>query len=119
MKSTKVRPTMRSLRKAVLATSMLAIAATSLSAQKVKIGYDKSVDFQKYSTYVWAKLSTQPARPMLVASVIGAVDNELKSKNLQRRDDAADLIVVPAGGHDFGLNVAADTPVMPGYSGPP
>lgn len=90
-----------------------------MSAQKVKVGYDKSVEFSKYRTYSWARPSAPPLRPYLYATVIGAIESELAGKGLQLIEKDADLILMAAGGVDFGNSMLASAPVMPVYGGPP
>jgi len=98
---------------------LLASSCISLFAQKISVGYDKSTDFRKFTTYTWAQPSAPPTRPLLYESVVGSVDYELKAKGLTRTDDHGDLILIPAGGMEFGLNVAAPAPYIPSYSGQP
>ena len=93
--------------------------ATSAFAEKVKVGYDKSVDFSLYKTYTWTEPAMPPTRPMLYATVVGTVEDELKKKGLQRVDKNGDLILMPAGGIEFGINTAAGTPILPTYAGAP
>jgi hypothetical protein len=93
--------------------------ATSVFAQKIKVGYDKSVDFSRYKSYTLAEPGVQPTRPLLYASIVGSIDHELTSKGFARTQSDGDLILVPAGGTEFGLNQAAGTPISPTYSGPP
>ena len=64
-------------------------------------------------------LSVPPARPLLYASIVGSIDQELKAKGLARTDNAGDLILIPAGGMEFGLTSVAGTPIMPSYGGSP
>src|SRR5579862_5635199 len=80
---------------------------TSAVAQKVKVGYDKSVDFSKYKTYTWAKPSMPITRPLLYEMVVGAIDNQLAKRGLQRTDQNGDLILMGSGGIDVALNQAA------------
>jgi uncharacterized protein DUF4136 len=97
----------------ILASSIMAFA------QKVKVGYDKGADFSKYTTYTWVEPSPPPSRPLLYLSIVGSVDYELKAKGLTRVEKDADLLLMPAGGMEYGMNVAASTPVSPTYGGPP
>ncbi len=99
-----------------LAVVLLSIIAY---AQKVKVGYDKSVDFSQYKTYEWTQPATPPTRPLLYMMVVDAINYELKAKGLAVIDKKGDLILTPAGGAEFGVNIAAGTPIMPGYGGPP
>jgi hypothetical protein len=93
--------------------------ATTAFAEKVKVGYDKSVDFSRYKTYTWTEPAMPPTRPMLYATVVGTVEDELKKKGLQRVDKNGDLILMPAGGIEFGINTAVGTPVLSTYAGAP
>lgn len=108
-----------SLNKLRLCFLVAAISITNAFAQKVSVGYDKSTDFAKYVSYTWAQPGSAPARPLLYASVVGAIDQELKAKGLSRTDSGGDLTLVPAGGMEFGLTSVAGTPIMPSYGGSP
>lgn len=107
------------LSKLILCLLVAAIPTTSAFGQKVSVGYDKSADFSKYASYTWAEPSSPPARPLLYASIVGSIDQELKAKGLVRTDSAGDLILIPAGGMEFGLTSVAGTPIMPSYGGSP
>jgi Domain of unknown function (DUF4136) len=96
-----------------LLVSVLPLAAF---AQKVRRGYDKGTDFGKFKSYTWAEPTMPVTRPLLYQSVVGAVDNELKSKGLTRVEHDGDLILIPQGGMEFGLNQAASTPIVSSYS---
>jgi hypothetical protein len=100
------------------AICLLIVISPMAFAQKVKVGYDKSADFSKFHSYSWAEPETPPARPFLYANVVGAVDEELKAKGLVNTASNADLILIPAGGMEFGLNAGGSTPVAPTFSGP-
>jgi Domain of unknown function (DUF4136) len=43
----------------------------------------------------------------------------LKAKGLTRTERDGDLALTPAGGMEFGLNVATGTPILPTYGGAP
>jgi hypothetical protein len=107
------------LSKLILCLLSAAIPTTNAFAQKVSVGYDKSADFSKYASYKWAEPALPPARPLLYASIVGSIDDALKAKGLARTDSTSDLILIPAGGMEFGLSSAAGTPIMPSYGGAP
>ena len=88
-------------------------------AQKVKVGYDKSVDFSKYKTYTWEEPAMPPTRPHLYATVIGSVDGELQTKGLSRVEQNGDLILIPAGGIGFAIVASGGKPLSPTFTGPP
>jgi Domain of unknown function (DUF4136) len=96
----------------------LLIAAFALTAfaQKVRVGYDKGTDFRTFKSYTWAEPSMPVTRPLLYESVIGTVDQELKSKGFTRVERDGDLVLIPEGGMEFGLNVAASTPIISSYA---
>jgi len=64
------------------AVVMLLAGSSVVSAQKVKVGYDKTADFSKYTTYTWAPPGVPPTRPLLYRHVVGAIDEHLKSEGL-------------------------------------
>jgi hypothetical protein len=99
--------------------SLVIVLGTGAAGQKVKVGYDKSVDFSTYTSYTLMDPSTPPTRPLLYASVIGWADKILTSKGLIVIEKDGDLLLVPSGGTEFGLNTKAGTPIMPSYSGAP
>jgi hypothetical protein len=107
------------LNKCCLCLLVAIVASSHVFAQKVNVGYDKGADFSKYASYTWADPSLPPTRPMLYASIVGSIDHELKAKGLARTDSAGDLILIPAGGIDFGMAGVAGTPIMPSYGGAP
>jgi hypothetical protein len=92
---------------------------TCLSAQKVKVGYDKSADFSKFKTYTRLEPSMPPTRPVLYNFVVGSIDSELSAKGLRRVDKNGDLVLELAGGVDYGIAVAPGAPLTSSYSGPP
>ena len=66
----------------VLITMLLAIAVPAWS-QKIKVVYDKQLNFSQFKTFAWAPHGAV-AHPMLAADVVGAIEDELKSRGLQR-----------------------------------
>ena len=102
-----------------IAVLMTILSIGTVFAQKVQVGYDKSVDFSRYKSYEVAEPVVQPTRALLYASILGSVDHELKTKGLARAQSESDLILITEGGTEFGLNQAAGTPISPTYSGVP
>jgi len=89
------------------------------SAQKVKVGYDKSTDFSKYHTYTWAKPQMPATRPLLYEYVVNSIDAQLQAKGFSKAERDGDLTLVPAGGIEYGSNLPVGTPILPVYGGPP
>jgi len=98
---------------------LMASLPISSSAQKVKVGYDKSTDFLKFKSYTLTEPSPPPSRPLLYMSIVGSITGELKAKGFVRAEKDGDLILIPAGGMEFGLNMAAGTPIINSYGGAP
>jgi len=110
---------MRDSRSKLCIGLFIAAATTSVFAQKVKVGYDKSADFAKYKTYTWAPPAMPPTRPLLYETVVGTVDRELNSKGLKRTDKNGDLTLIGAGGVGFAIAVSSGTPLSSTFTGPP
>jgi hypothetical protein len=92
---------------------------TCLSAQKVKVGYDKSADFSKFKTYTRLEPAMPPTRPVLYNFVVGSIDSNLSAKGLRRVDKNGDLVLELGGGVDYGMAVAPGAPLTSSYGGPP
>jgi hypothetical protein len=52
-------------------------------AQKIKVTYDKQLNFEQFKTFAWAPQGAV-AHPMLAANVVGAIEQELKARGLQK-----------------------------------
>lgn len=77
------------------------LASTVAYGQKVKVDFDRSIDFSKYKTFAWADGS--PARnPFISDMITSALETELASRGLVKNADAPDLkiAVIAAIGMD-------------------
>lgn len=81
----------------------VAASCTFAFAQKVKVEYDKSVDFSRYKSYTLERPVAQPAKPLLYVSVVSSIRNELEAKGLISKEADGDLTLVLSGGLDYGL----------------
>ncbi len=82
----------KSLSKPILVTVAVLVLVTICLA-KLKVDYDKSVDFSKYKTYAWVT-GWPAANPLADAAIQGAIDAELQKRGLQQVEAKdADLIV--------------------------
>jgi len=89
---------------------LLLFAALSAScgyAQKVKVGYDKTTDFSKYKSYSLQLPAAESNRPLLFASVVGSIRNEIESRGLVNKENDADLVAVVTGDLDYGMSSAS------------
>ena len=97
---------------------VLAVGLSSLAAaQKVKVEYNKSEDFNKYKTYSWIKREAEYMRPLLAADIIGAVDQQLQAKGLKKLAEGGDLVVAGYGTVDTDMSIAGMPDVI--YYFPP
>ena len=103
----------------VLSALILFSLSSTTFAQKIKVGYDKSVDFSRYKTYTWAEPAMPPTRPMLYSTVVASVDENLQSRGMQRVDKNGDLTLNPAGGIEYGISGVAGTPILSTYGTQP
>jgi hypothetical protein len=88
-----------------------------VSGQKVKVDYDKSIEFTTFKTFTWGQLG--PARmPILRLNIIGAVNEQLAAKGLVEVEKDADLMVTYAGDMVGESNQGVSAPSYPGYAGP-
>jgi len=76
-------------------------------AQKVEVGFDKSADFSKYKSYSLQMPSVETNRPLLYASVVGSIKNEIESKGLTNKESDGDLIAVVTGSLDYGMGAGS------------
>ena len=100
-------------------TTVLVVIASVAPAQKVEVGYNKEADFTQFKTYSWVPRQTQTARPLLVANIMAAIDEQLQNKGLQKVESNADLLVNASGNIGMeGAFTAAD-PTYAAYGGEP
>jgi hypothetical protein len=90
---------------AALVTFLLVVACSCVQAQKVKIEFDKNVEFTKFKTYAWDPTPQAAAKPVLVAAIKGAVNHELEKRGLQMVTENPDLYIAMYGaiGSDFAV----------------
>jgi hypothetical protein len=79
----------------------LAIVFTCVGAngQKIKVEYDKSVDFSKFKTYAIDPVEN-PSRPMLRLAIQAAVQDDLEKRGLTKVAGDPDLYVQMYGAID-------------------
>ena len=91
------------MRKLPLLLLFAVLSITCGYAQKIKTGFDKTADFSKYKSFSLREPSKTPNRPILYASVMGTVTDDLKAKGLTHLDKGGDLLVVPTGGLGYDI----------------
>ena len=65
--------------------SFLLVVGCSLGvqAQKIHVVYDKQLNFSQFKTFAWAPHGAV-AHPMLAADIVGAIEDELQQRGLQK-----------------------------------
>jgi hypothetical protein len=99
---------------------LLVIAALcgSAQAEKIRVHYDKSIDFSKYKTYGWAPVGAV-AHPMLALDVVGAVDQEMAAHGLTKVPANPDLLVQIYGSVDSEVSMTSNNPIYNATGGIP
>ncbi len=79
--------------------SLVVLAGTTAQAQKIKVEYDKSLDFSKFKTYA-IDPQEAAAKPMLRLAIQAAVQDDLHKRGLTKVDSNPDLYVQMYGAID-------------------
>ena len=69
------------------------LVCTAAHAQKIKVEFDKNVDFAKFKTYAWDPTPQATGKPVLVAAIKGAVNEELAKRGVKLVADNPDLYI--------------------------
>ena len=89
---------------------MLSLFCANAAAEKIRVHYDKSVDFSKYKTYGWAPHGAV-AHPMLALDIVGAVDQEMAARGLTKVPSNPDLLVQIYGSVDSEVSMTSNNPI--------
>ena len=89
----------------ILTVCFLAIVSGGAQAQKVKVEYDKSVDFSKFKTFAIDPVEN-PSKPMLRLAIQAAVQDDLTRRGLKLVADNPDLWVQMYGAIDSDFAVS-------------
>jgi len=101
----------------VLQCALLVLAAISAPAQKIKVEFDKSLDFSKFKTFTWAPRGAV-SRPLLADAIAGAIEEELTARGLQQVSEHPDLYIEMYGSMDSDMAVSYSD-FYSGYGGIP
>ncbi len=108
-------------RPAILKHSLLLLLfALGLAAgQKVKSGYDKSVDFSRFKTYAWVPRTAPSTNPILGTLIMADIDTELAKKGLRKVESNPDLLVTYYTDTDVSGGFAVEDPSYAAIGGVP
>jgi len=88
------------------AIALLAIAWNVAHAQKVKVEFDKNVDFAKFKTYAWDPTPQPNNKPLLAIAIKAAVNEELVTRGLKEVQSNPDIYVQIYGGTDSDASIS-------------
>jgi len=95
-------------------TSMLCVVISltcvAAQAQKIKVEYDKSLDFSKFKTFA-LDLKQDSAKPMLRAAILAAVQYDLLHRGLKQVNDNPDLYIQVYGAIDSDVTASYHDPI--------
>jgi hypothetical protein len=96
------------------------IMSISAQAQKINVVYDKQTNFAQYKTFAWAPQGAV-AHPMLAANIVGAIEQELQARGLQKVNvqDNPGLIIKIYGSIDQDSTLYSNDPLYMGSGGVP
>jgi hypothetical protein len=104
----------RSARNASLLCLLILLGCGAAQAQKVKVEYDKSIDFTKFRTYA-IDPGDNGERPMLRLAIMGAVEHDLNRLGLTKVGGNPDVYVQMYGAVDTDLTSHYHDPIYGGY----
>jgi hypothetical protein len=100
--------------------SMILAVAVPLWSQKIHVVYDKRLNFSQFKTFAWAPHGAV-AHPMLAANVVGAIEQELKARGLQKVniDQNPGLVIQVYGSIDQDTSYNSTDPLYAATGGIP
>ena len=89
---------------------LIALTCTAAQAQKIKVEYDKSLDFTKFKTFALDS-NQASAKPMLRLAILAAVQDDLTKRGLTQVADNPDLYVQVYGASDSNVSFSYHDPI--------
>jgi Domain of unknown function (DUF4136) len=96
------------MRRVLLTIPLLLMLIASGYAQKVKVKYDKGVDFTKFKTYSWSQ-GVGARNPIINDLIKDSVEKELADRGLEKVEKDGDVRVLFFAGVDFGVSTSHGT----------
>ena len=94
------------------------ILSLGVQAQKIKVEYDKNLDFSKFKTFAWGHHDAV-SRPTLALAIASAIQEELTKRGLRRVESNPDVFIQMYGSVDSDMSVSYSNPLYSGMSGIP
>ncbi len=109
-----MKPSSAMFSRFVQSLMLLCLLAASAQAQKIKVEYNKDLDFSKFKTFAWGHHDAV-SRPTLALAIAGAIEEELTKRGLHKVDSNPDLFIQMYGAVDSDMNVSLQRPAVYGY----
>jgi len=106
------------LRVAALLAITLFLTLSASARDKISVSYAKGFSFSQYKTYAWAQHGAV-AHPLLAADIVGAIDQELSARGLQKVTSNPDLIIQIYGSLDDDMTMYSNDPIYGATGGIP
>ena len=97
---------------------LLCILSLGAQAQKIKVEYDKNVDYSKFKTFAWGHHDAV-SRPTLALVIASAIQEELTKRGLRRVESNPDVFIQMYGSVDSDMSVSYSNPLYSGMGGIP
>lgn len=89
---------------------VVVFACVGAQAQKIKVEYDKSLDFSKFKTFA-LDMNQESAKPILRLAILAAVQDDLLKRGLKQVNDNPDLYVQVYGAIDSDYSANYTDPI--------
>ena len=89
---------------------VMVVLACAAQAQKIKVEYDKSLDFSKFKTFALDS-NQATAKPMLRLAILAAVQDDLTKRGLKQVNDNPDLYIQVYGAIDSDVTASYHDPI--------
>src|SRR5271166_61951 len=97
---------------------LICILSLGVQAQKIKVEYDKNLDFSRFKTFAWGPHDAV-SRPTLALAIAGAIEEELTKRGLRKVESNPDLFIQMYGSVDSEMSVSYSDPLYSGMGGIP
>ncbi len=94
------------------------VLASIAHAQKIKVEYNKDLDFSKFKTFAWGHHDAV-SRPTLALAIAGAIEEEMTKRGLRKVEDNPDVYIKMYGSVDSEMSVSYSDPLYLGMGGIP
>jgi hypothetical protein len=97
---------------------LIGLLGVGVQAQKIKVEYDKNLDFSRFKTFAWGPLDAV-ARPLLALAIQGTIEEELTKRGLHKVQANPDVFMEMYGSVDSDMSISYANPLYSGMGGIP